>query len=55
VDNIDEKVEINMDEKVQEVLLLAKNTEVFPDPKNDLSPLILQFNEWKSSAIDQIM
>jgi hypothetical protein len=28
---------------------------VFPDPKNDLSPLILQFNEWKSSAIDQIM
>lgn len=44
-----------IDETVQGALLKVKDEEVIPDPTNDLSPIVWQFNEWKSSAIDQIM
>jgi len=35
--------------------LKVKDEQVIPDPTNDLSPIVWQFDEWKNSAIDQIM
>lgn len=45
----------DLDNEFQAILLKAKNVEVLPDPKNDLSPIIWQFNQWKESAVDQII
>ena len=44
----------NLDAKVKDVLLMAKDTKVVAD-NSVWSPVIIQFNEWKSSAVDQVM
>ncbi len=64
IDGVEEKLEIQyssqsghilLDEKVEDVLWKAKNIEVLPDSNSDISPIVWQFNEWKSKAVDQIM
>lgn len=46
---------VTLDEKVKSVLLKAKNTDVAADSGTIWTPIMLQFNEWKSNAIDQII
>ena len=46
---------IALDSKVENVLLKAKDLEVLPNSDSEISPIVWQFNEWKSNVIDQIM
>ena len=44
-----------LDEKVKDVLLKAKDTEVEADSGSMWAPIIVQFNDWKSNSVDQII
>ena len=44
------------DEVVEEALIKVRNTEIrVEDTWSTLSPIVAQFNDWKDSAVDQIM
>ena len=44
-----------LDIKVTDVLLKAKETEVIADSGSMWAPIMIQFNEWKSNSVDQII
>ncbi len=44
-----------LDEKVKDVLLKAKDTEVIADSGSMWAPIMIQFNDWKSNSVDQII
>ena len=44
-----------LDEKVTDALLKAKDTDVITDSGSMWAPIMIQFNQWKSNSIDQII
>jgi hypothetical protein len=44
-----------LDEKFKYALLKAKDTDVIADSGSMWAPIMLQFNQWKSNSIDQII
>ena len=44
-----------LDTKVTDVLLKAKDTEIIADSGSMWAPIVIQFNDWKSNSVDQII